>query len=758
MQFVTQATPEIPTLTPIRDDTPNTDTSFDQAPKGAFNLTRLERMVADCDNQPDWRPRADLAAAFVDGKQFSAAQQEALIDEGMPDVRPTNLIGRVIRSICGTEAKARTDIKVEVDDSDMDDVADVMNVCMKEAQRETNADMAVSEGYFGQITTGIGWVEVGTATDPLDYPDRVQAVHRSEMWWDMKAKDMVTSSDGRWQCRKRWADLDELEASMPNHRDLLRQVSNGWAGFLFDTTMDDDTRSTVGGLSMEHHFSDERRWGAYRRRSDWYDSTRKRVKLYEIWYKTPAYGIILHVGPSSRLLYDKQNPVHVAAVASGKVKVTKELTTQVRMSLFAGPHRLQDIGTTRRRFPFVPFFAYRDDEDLSPYGLVEGMMSPQMEYNARRIRINWLLRARQIILDNDALDTKANTLKEVADQVMRPDMTVVLKGERANKSESAFRVGNALELQKEQIEVMQDAKQLIQDVPGVYGSQLGQAASGVTSGIANSLLIEQGATAMGDLNDNYRSSRKLVFELLLDNIVNRHLTMNLAVMIGRGSSRRQVILNQVDKASGTIVNNVADAPIRVGLGEVPSSPAFRMQQQAQIATIIGALQANPAAVNVLSPTFIEATDIPNRMELADDLRRASGMPTTGDKAAQQKQQVEQEAELAMQKQMKQNMDQLTLVGASKKIELMDSQTGLNKAKTFEIGHGAGLAQAEAEHQYQYPDDDTEGTSAKADQAKQDSIDAAMKEALGGSAGSPPVRGGQQQPQLPVPGSQAAAMA
>ena len=461
-----------------------------------------------------------------------------------------------------------------------------LNLRMKEAQRETYADMAVSDAYFGQIGPGVGWVEVARNADALDYPYRVTQVHRSEMGWDWFAKDKILLRDARWIARKRWQDLDELQATMPQFADLLKWVSNGWSGFVFDNAIDE--------TSMRQ-FNDESRFTRFRRRMDWYDSARKRVKMYEIWYKVKAMAVVMRLSPTRTILFDPTNQGHIQAVATGRVQVARKMTNQVRMALYAGPHRLQDFGTTRRNFPYVPFFAYRDDLDDSPYGLVDGMISPQDEYNARRLRINWMLRARQIQIDNDALDTKANTLTQVMKTVMRPDQIIVTDPNR--KYENAVRIGNSLEMQREQIDVMQDAKQLIQDVPGVYGSQLGQAASGVTSGIANSLLIEQGAVAMGDLNDNYRHSRRMVFENLMGLIVEDYATANTQVFIGRGSSRRVVVLNAFDPNTGEIMNNVADAPVRVGLGEVPSTPAYRMQQQQQIATIVQALaQTSPQAV------------------------------------------------------------------------------------------------------------------------------------------------------------------
>lgn len=694
-------------ITPVQDDTPEVLDSRDLAGPKGFNLTRLERLVDDCDSQPSmWRDRCDLAAAFVDGKQLTPDQEAALIAEGLTDLRPTNLVGRTIRSVCGQEAKARTDIKVEADDDEFSEVCDVLGQSLKEAQRETYADMAISQAYFGQVGPGLGWVEVAENDDPLEYPDRVTEVHRSEIWWDWPEKDTLLRG-AKWLVRKRWQDLDELEAKMPQFRDVLRHASNNWAGFAFDNTADE---------TMIRRWESDLRWSNFQRRSDWYDGARKRVKLYEVWYKVAATCVYMQLSPNRRILFDPKNQAHINAVASGKVKVFKGLTRQVRMALYAGPHRLQDVGTTRRNFPYVPFFAYRDDEDLSPYGLVEGMISPQMGYNARRLRINWMLRARQIVIDNDALDTKANTLAEVAARIMRPDLTVVLDANRKNKD--AFRVANDLTMQKEQFDVMQDDKQLMQDVPGVYGSQLGQAQTGVTSGIANSLLIEQGNVSMGDLNDNYRHARRMVFELLLENQIKRHSAAFLQVKTGRGSNRRVVVLNAFNPDTGEIINNVADAPARVGLGEVPSTPGFRMQQQQQLATIMNALaQTAPQAVAVLAPSFIESTDLPDRVERADDLRRLTGLPTSGDKNATAKMEQAAAAAQAEAQKMKQAAQTMALEKEAAIIEETKSKTELNNAKSAEIGFTMGTTDTTPANQ---PDPEAE---------RKRLIDEAMQEAL-----------------------------
>ena len=300
-------------------------------------------------------------------------------------------------------SKARSDVRVEADDDDYADVADVLSQRMKEAQREANSDMGVSNAYAGMVKGGLGWVEVSRASDPLDYPYRVMDVHRSEIWYDWRARNLGLN-DGRWQVRKRWEDLDEAVALMPQFKQILTSAVNGWNLL----NLPDDNEM---GSVLRNAWNNERQTRISR--DEWVDTPRRRVKFFEVWYRVPAEVAVLQMTPTKRVVFDPQNPLHVEAVSRGRVKVSKSITRQVRMALFAGPHRLVDVATTRRNFPYVPFFAFRDDEDRSPYGLIEGMISPQEEYNERRQMVTWMLKARQILVDRDALDQEFNTFRDL---------------------------------------------------------------------------------------------------------------------------------------------------------------------------------------------------------------------------------------------------------------------------------------------------------------------------------------------------------
>ena len=628
------------------------DPSRDFAGAGAFSQYALERLLKSCSDQPRWRERASVAEAYYDSRQLTEEQRRDIRAEGLEE-RVINLIRPVINSVLGQEAKSRTDVKVEADDDDHADVAEVINAKLKEAERETCAHMAVSEAYAPMVKSGLGWVHVSKVSDPLAYPYRVEAIPREEVWWDWEGQRGPTLLHGcRWQVRKRFVDLDEVQAGMPQFSDILQRSTTGWPD-----RYDLDSSSHLGepeSARLYSAYEAERRF--YVSKTNWFDSARKMIAMYEVWYRVPATVAVLHMSPTRRVAYNDKDPRHVEAVSRGLVKVTKGITSQIRRALYAGPHRLLDEATTKRNFPYIPMFAFRDSGDKSPYGLIDGMIAPQDEYNERRLRIQWMLKARQIELDNDALDPNYNNIDQIADAIMRPDLAVITNPNRINKNGNAIKIRNDLSMQPEQFEVMADSKQLIMDTAGRYPTQMGNAK--VQSGIANSILVEQGEQSMGELNDNYVYARRSVFEALVGEIIDDHKQEELRVNIGTGKSRRAVVLNSWDP-QGMPVNRVEDAVINTGLAETPNTPAFRQQTQQQISTIIQALGGNQQAVAILAPAYIDSTSLTNRAEVADSLRKINGLPTPGDKEGQA------QADAMQQQQLEQKMQQEAQSAAAK---------------------------------------------------------------------------------------------
>lgn len=623
------------------------DQSRDFASAGKFSLYALERMLRSRVDQPEWRLRAKLCAAYYDGKQLSELKKYHIRAEDLEE-RAINLIRPVINSVLGQEAKSRTDVKVEADDDTYADVAEVHSAKLKEAERETHAHMAVSEAYASMVKKGLGWAHVSRNSDPLAYPYRVEAVPMDEIWWDWQGQTGPTLLNScRWLVRERLIDLDEIEASMPHMKAVLRASVSGWENWL------DSGGELLGrpdDINIRAAYENESRFNLVVQKHDWVDSARKMIKMFEVWYRVPAAVVVMHLGPTKRVVYDEKDPRHVEAVSRGLVKLSKGITSQVRRALYAGPHRILDEGTTKRNFPYIPFFAFRDDDDKSPYGLIDGMLAPQDDFNDRTHRIQWMLKARQLQMDSDALDTKYNTIADIADAVMRPDLVMITNAARLNKASAAVKISSDLSMQPEQFKVMADAKQHIQDTAGRYASNLGSAQ--VQSGVANSMLIEQGEQSMGEMNDNYTYSRRATFEALVAEISEDLRAERLAVPIGSGKSRRVVVLNDWD-GEGQPVNQVKDADIKTALAETPNTPAYRQQAQRELGVIIQALATNPQATAILAPAYVESSNLQNRQQVADDLRKTAGLPVPGDKNGQQQAEQQQQALLQAKVQQEQ---------------------------------------------------------------------------------------------------------
>lgn len=589
----------------------------DKATGDGMSLSDLERKLKDIQSQPEWRDKSDLCMAYMDGKQLSGARLAQLEETGEPKT-VVNLIQRTINGALGNEAKVRLDWKADADTDAFGDVAQVVGERLHEAQRETWADMHISEAYKSQLGAGIGWTEVNRNPDPLGYPYRVECVHRNEVWWDWRGRLMDVNS-GNWVCRQRWTDLDEAQQWMPQFKDIFELGLN--SGPLTDSML---TR-IASSRTFEEMQSTRRSFNRFE--EEWLDnSNRRRVRFYDVHYKKPKQVVALISG-TTRRLFNPRNPIHQALVQRGMGQLVKGPSFEIRRAMFAGPFRLFDVATKLRRFPLVPFWCYRDDEDATPYGLIHGMIAPQDEYNERRSRLRWLLRASQIFVDDDALNQQFNTFKDLALEVMRPDGVFVLNHERKNVN--GIRVERNLELAQEQVTVMQDAKQLIQDVPGLYAALLGSGSDGASSGVALNSLVEQSITSLGETNDNYRYGRRGVGEALSDLIVEDLSGPELHLMVGTGKKQRVVVLNTFTP-EGLPLNQVEDTTVKIGLSDIPSTASHRQQQQQTIMTGLQGVGNDQIARAVLIPAFIESTDLENRDHYAKWARQKYGVPEPGE--------------------------------------------------------------------------------------------------------------------------------
>ncbi len=119
---------------------------------------------------------------------------------------------------------------------------------------------------------------------------------------------------------------------------------------------------------------------------------------------------------------------------------------------------------------------------------------------------------------------------------------------------------------------------LIQDTMGVYGAFLGQE-SNATSGIAIANLVEQGATTLAEINDNYNFGSQLLGELLLGYILeDMREQHNKAILINRNDKRKRktVVMNHVDE-QGLLTNDLTRLRAHIALAPIQQTAAYKSQ-------------------------------------------------------------------------------------------------------------------------------------------------------------------------------------
>ena len=617
--------------------------ALDSAPRdpNALTVTQLERFLSEIRDQPQWRREADKASDYYDGNQLDAQTIQALDDKGLGPLI-TNLIAPTVNAVLGMEAKTRTDWHVGADDDRYADVADALNAKLHEAERESQADRANSDAYAGQIKAGFCAVEVSRESNPFKYPYRVAVIHRSELFWDWRDRS-PDWSQARYVVRKRAYDADHIATFFPEHGEAIRAAGQwrDWSDYLtLDSRMSADLLHSLDqGLRTS--------WDDL----DWRDTSRNRVTCFEVWYRVWVRGLVLKL-PGGRVIeFNTDNNYHRAVVASGLVQPQVAIFDRIRCAFYIGPIRVRDYATNRRRFPYIPFFGYREDLTGVPYGLIRSMLSPQDEVNARTAKMMWLLNSRRTTADSDAVDEKYNTLSQVSREIGRADAFIVTNPSRTNK-QGAITVDDNQDLSLQQFQVMQERKQAIQEAAGVYSAMMGQN-SNASSGMAIQSLVEQGVTTLAEINDNYRTARRLVGEELLS-LIKEDMIQQAEVLVDNGMAKRRVMVNiprKDETGRAYKENDVQTAPVKVALSDVPSTATYRQQQFGQFAEILKSMPPNFQAL--LVPFALEMSDFSRRKEMATFLRAQLGIVAdpNSPEAQQAQQQQEQQQAAAAQLQM-----------------------------------------------------------------------------------------------------------
>lgn len=577
-----------------------------------LSLSEFTDWLNELQEQPRWRMNADKEADYADGNQLDSEVMNRAAELGLPPaIEP--LVGPTIDSVLGLEAKTRKDWRVMPDENDEDEVAEAMTFKLSQAERKSKADMSCAEAFADQVKVGLGWVEVSRCDDPFKYPYRCNSIHRNEIWWDWFSKENDLS-DARYLIRRKWTDIDQAALRFPEHAELIKSVGGGWSDY--DLANLDGGRAT----GLYNAWDSERGWSI--EEQEWRDTQRRRVCLYEVWYRRWERVMVIKTPDGRVVELDHNNDTHLFAIANG-IEPVWAVIARMHVSYWMGPHKLHDGKSPYKhnKFPYVPFWGKREDRTKVPFGLVRGMIYLQDEVNARIAKMQWGLGSvRTTRTDGAVLDDD----DDFREQVARVDADIILDADHMARPGAMFKVERDFELNQQQYQRLADAREGIRRVAGIQKAFLGEETPYQT-GAAVAQLTEQSAQTIAKIYDNFQDARKRVGELLLSLVIEDMIghEENITIEGDIFNEPKRIALNKpsYDPMTGIeyLDNDIERIKLKVELADVPETPTFRAQQVQALSEVIKS--APPEFMSVLVPRMIALMDVPDKKSVVDELRQ-----------------------------------------------------------------------------------------------------------------------------------------
>lgn len=579
----------------------------------ALSIEEFKQIVNEAISQPPWRLNADMEADYADGNQLATDLLQKQAALGIPPAKE-NIIGPAIAAVCGFEAKTRTDWRVTPDgDPGGQDVADAINYKLNLAERHSKADRAMSQAFKPQIGVGLGWVEVARAPNSLMFPIQSRYVHRNEIWWDMKDTDPGLTN-ARWLYRRRWPERSKAAQMFPEHKDIILNSIEQWVGDAAGDMLE-------GGQStgLQSALEAQRAWTNVE--DAWFNTENRTVCITEVWYRRWVPTLILKMRDGRAVEYDEENVVHQAAAMSGRGKVVEELIPRMRRAYWMGPHMLHDGPTPypHDKFPYVPFWGYREDMTGIPFGLVRDMIFPQDNLNSSIGKLRWGMSSVTTIRTKGALAMTDAAFRQMA---ARANADIVLDAEHMAQPGSTFERNRDFQLTDQHFNLMNDSRAAIGRM-GVSTAFQGQQGS-ATSGIQEATQVEQSQISLSDLMDSFKDSRTLVGELIIALVIEDLGEEEQTIVIEGDviNPPRTVVLNkpELDPLTGMkyLSNDIQRTRMRVSLEDVPSSSSFRAQQLGALSESIKS--APPELQQVVMPFMVDLMDLPRKKEIVEAIR------------------------------------------------------------------------------------------------------------------------------------------
>ena len=521
---------------------------------------------------------------YYSGYQYTQAELDALARRGQPPI-VINRIKSTIDYVIGVLAKNRLSINCIPRSDDDPQKAYLASQVLSYVQDINDFHAAQLKAFTDAIIGGIGWLEARRSFDITKDPIKLGWVDWREMYRDPMSKE-ANLSDARYVIRTKWVDVEDAEAIWPDSKKELEYAAATWSSPY-------DADSDVAEASFPQEL--------------WWDSTRRRVRIFEILYRQYEAKELILNGPNGEI-FDPEDPRHVQLVQQG-ARIIKGKVPIVKQAFLAGPYLLEEVESPYKHphFWYVPIIAYQD-LDGQCYGIVRNLISPQDEINKRRSKAMHYLNSAQVLAEKGAISDPDLFVEELH----RPD------GFMTYNKGFAVEILRNLDLSAQHFQIMLEAGNEIDMISGVHKDARGEYTNARTGEAIRARQIGT-QNILAPLFANMRSAIRLIGEITLS-LVQQYYTDERVIRIS--GTDQTVTLNKrtVDEQGNVKFENTLfdlRADIVVGL-----QPATYTERQAMLSYMSEVLKAMPPQIGVmLLDMFVNMTDLPEKDEMVSRIRQ-----------------------------------------------------------------------------------------------------------------------------------------
>jgi len=559
------------------------------------------------------------------------------------------------------------------------ELADVKTKTLKYLSDVNRVQFNRSKAFSEAMKAGVGWIDDGVRDDPT-----AEAIYnRTEDWrnvlWDSASYELDLS-DARYLFRWRWVDEDIAVMMFPDREKQIRQAVNDTQFNLADS--EEDTWYTTDELMNITKSGTLRASGV----GIGIDAKRRRVKLIECQFRKPTQSKIVGSGPMKGAFYDERDGALANALGTVGGTIIDKIMMRVHVAVFTEAHLLS-IGPSifrHNRFSLTPVWAYRRGRDRLPYGPIRRVRDIQQDLNKRASKANWLMSTNQVIADEGATDDWENLREEAA----APDGLIIKKAgkEVTIRRDSEAAVG--------QIQMMTLNAQAIQKSAGVSQENMGRQTNAV-SGEAIKARQLQGSVVTTELFDNLRLATQIHGEKQLS-LAEQFMTEEKVVRLtGAKNAIEWVKLNQPEvQPDGSVrfINDITASMADFVVSEADYSGTLRQVMFESLNQMAGRLP--PEVALRLLTMAMEFSDLPNKDEIAQQIRKL-----TGDRDPSKEPTPEEQQQMQQQQQQQQEATEMArqqAIGALQEQQAKVRELNAKAAKLEADAQGGGQAQAQAQ--------------------------------------------------------------